>query len=390
MADELDDELDDIDVDGAVAELDDQQTPAPDAGVSAIQEDERPGDYAAEADDVVAEDDGAVGEQPRGPDGKFLSKPEAAAAEPTDPAAAAAAAAAELPDPFAAYSPFQFRVDGTDVNLDGIRANDTHVVIPRELWQRELMPNYLGSREAWQEQRGQWTQREREYQQAIQQEQLERKAVVDEFNALISDPQRLQQFLTDFERELPVLQQKLRADAAERQLHAQQYRLQQQQQQAEYSHAFEAGTTAFEAECVSLLKDPAFSALAASPEERDDLLAEIWTLGGPQHVLIDARGQVSIDKDWLQQQFARRASVLARREAQWRKVSTTEQRNAAAVAPPATSPRTAPIPKANGSKPATPNRRPAPRQAPVTAPPRITDEMREQFKNDYASILDGE
>jgi hypothetical protein len=375
-----DDELidpDDADIESAVADLESPDAPAADAGASDFSE-----GYDDAADEVAFEEAG----QPRGPDGKFLPKAEAAAPVAADPNAAPAVPESVV-DPFAGYNPFAFKIDGTDVALEGIRANETHVVIPRDVWDQQLRPTYLANRESWQQERGSWKQREHGYQQQIQHAQQRSDAIVSEFNALIADPDRLQAFVQDYERQLPILQAQMRADAAERQLWSQHQEQQRQQQEAEYQQVFAAGTDAFEAEAVALLKDPMFASIApTSDDERDELLADIWQTMGPQLVLVGDGNRVSIDKDTLTQQLTKRAQFVARREQKWKSATTTEQRNAAAIASPATSPQTAPIPK--GSKPSTAPKRPMAPKAPGADVHRITDEDRETWRNDFASAFD--
>lgn len=368
------------DIEAAVADLDQEQE-ATDAVASDVSASD---DVGADIDDVLDEDEG----QPRGPDGKFLPKAEKAAedAPAVDPNAPVVPEPAAV-DPFAGYNPFAFKVDGTDVALEGIRANDTHVVIPRELWDRELRPNYLGSRQAWQQERGQWQGRERQYQQQMAATEERARAVVDEFNALIADPNKLLQFVENYERELPLLQQKMRADAAERQIRAVQEQQQAIQQQQQYQALEQAGADALEAEVIALLKEPAFASLAATDDERDDLLVELWQTKAKHWIQVTPDNRVGgIDRESLQSELSRRAQFIARREARVREALTTEQRNKAAVASPATSPRTAPIPKATRTTPAArkaPTSRPAQAQA-----HRITDEMREQWREDFASVFD--
>jgi hypothetical protein len=388
MADDTDlIDPDEDDIEAAVADLDTETetSGAADNAALAVSVDADVDAVLDEADGVAAPSDGPA----RGPDGKFIPKAEAAPAPE--------AAATEPPvvpetapvDPFAALAPFPFKVDGTDVNLDGIRADDRYIHIPRELWDRELRPNYLGSRQAWQQERAQWQQQQRGFQQQVTASQQRADAIVNEFNALISDREKLIGFVENFEREGPLLMERMRADAAVRQLQQYNEQIAEQQRAREYEDTLNRGADAFEQAAVELFKDPAFAVLApANDDERDDLLAEIWRAGGPAMVRIFEDRSIAVDRDALMQDFQRRAQFIQRREAKWREASTTEQRNKAAVSPPATSPQTAPIPgKQAVRKPLAAAKAPTRAAEPVPAH-RITDEMREQWKNDFASVFD--
>lgn len=400
MADNQDDTLvdpDDQDIDGAVAAL---------GGDDAA--DTAPADAASDTSyDDVFEDTPDPGDQPRGPDGRFLPKEETPQAPAPTAGASAAPPAGPLgapppappPDPYADWQPFPFKADGVEATIDGIRANETHIVIPRAVWDSEFRPKHLANREAWQQERQQWQQRIQQaegYAQQAVQEHAERvhraDAIVAQFNDLIANPDKFAAFLDDFERQAPILQARIDADVARKESAQLKAAQQREVQQAEYDRLITQSADLFEQDVTALLKDAKYAGLATSDDERNELLMELWD---PQLILIPdrdypeyglRRGVPAVNRDAVTQLLDRRAAFLARRQSTWQQTAHAEARNAAAVASPATTPRTVPAAKPGPRTPAPPARRPPSQPAPLSR--RITDEDREAWEKDYASVFD--
>jgi hypothetical protein len=392
QADELDGVLDQL-TDG-----DDASTAETEAG----------DDYA----EVFAEDDGP----PRNPDGTFAKRE---GADPPDPAtdkpaeatteAPSPDGASALPavDPFAEWQPFTFKADGVEATLEGIRANDTHVVIPRAVWDTEFRPKYLANRDAWQEERNQYraqvqqaTAFARQAQEEKSAKEARAEAIIGEFEKLIGDPDALAQFAADFERNAPILRAQLEAQEARALLAQREHAEQAQRAEVEREQLFARGTDTFEAACIDLLKDTKYSGLVLNDDERDELLAEIWEARGPQLVRVAdrdypeyglRRGDMTVDRETLTELFDRRAAYLAKRITKATSVTTAEQRNAARVASPATHPQTT-KPAGGKGKPATAP--PARRKAPEPfadygrVSTRLTDEEDDALTRDLMSVFD--
>src|SRR5688572_10485866 len=106
-------EADDEDIEGAVAELGGSEgAESPDE----LGHESGPDGYDDVADEVLSESE-AEGQdgQPRGPDGKFIAKPDQPAAAAVPDAPAAPTDAVPVVDPFAGFNPFAFKVDGTEI-----------------------------------------------------------------------------------------------------------------------------------------------------------------------------------------------------------------------------------------------------------------------------------
>jgi len=386
-------EPDDFDVEAAVND------PALGAGDDA-PEDAAPAPTGDDYEDVFREEpppEPVVDANGRlhSPDGKFAKKAEApadAGASPSqDPASDAAPVAGEPPaDPFATWAPFTFKADGVEATIDGIRANETHVVIPRTVWDSEFRPKHLANREAWQEERGQWQQRIQQAETAAQMAQRQRseredyaQAIIAQHNALMSDPAKLAAFFEDFERQAPILQARIEADTYRSQLQQRQQTEQQARAAAEYEQLFERSADAYEADMRSLLKDPKYAPLATDEEELTDLLAELWN---PALVLLDPRGGApTLNRAPILEQLDRRVAFLTRRQSTWQKTAHAEATNKAAVTSPVTTPRTV-APAKTAPKTTAPSRRPT---APaLAAARRITQEDRDSWGKDYESVFE--
>jgi hypothetical protein len=397
-----DDDVQPDEMDGVLANLSD--------GDDAAAVDTDAGDDYA---DVFAEDTGP----PRDDAGRFAkrdadppdpnAKPTAEATEAPSPADGASALGEAAPvDPFAEWQPFTFKADGVEATLEGIRANDTHVVIPRDVWDSEFRPKYLANRDAWQEERNGYRAQVQQATAFARQAAEERsarearaEAVIGEFEKLMQDPDQLVAFLQDFERQAPILRAQLDAEEA-RSMLAQRDRAEQAQRvEAEREQLFARGTDTFEQECIALLKDTKYSGLALNDDERDELLAEIWEARGPQLVRIAdrdypeyglRRGDMTVDRETLTELFDRRAAYLAKRITKAASVTTAEQKNAARVASPATHPQTTKPAGAKGKPaPASNTRRTAP--APVDhsrVSTRLTDDELDALDRDFASVFD--
>lgn len=398
MLDEQETDPTDDDIEGALSALggEDAAAPAPeesDAGYAEVLEDEP----------------ASEGDQPRGPDGKFLSKetppPDPATPDatktPEAPADAGASSSQAPADPFAGWAPFTFKADGVESTLAGVVANDTHVVIPRAVWDTEFRPKHLANREAWQGERQQWQQRiaqAEQYARQVETTKAEREqqaeAVLAEFSHLIGDPARLQEFLADFERNAPIMQARIEAQTYKAQLEQRARAEEAQRSQTEYQAMYERSADAFERDVRGMLADTKYAGLAANEEEVTDLLAELWD---PHLVLIPnrdvpelgyRRGEPVANRERLTELLDRRAAFLMKRQAAWQQAAQTTTRNAAAVAPPATSPRTAKPSTPSKPTSAPPVRAAKPRPVPPVTAHRITDEDREAWANDYGADLD--
>lgn len=400
--DELTDPTDD-EIEGALAVIGDdpEAAPPPDASDDG---------YGSVLDEDEAQAPPEEGAQPRGPDGKFVKKDEPPPDEATKPENATPEAPADAgaspsqeaapADPFAGWSPFTFKADGVEASIAGIVANDTHVVIPRAVWDSEFRPKHLANREAWQGERQQWQQRIQQaegYAQQVEAQRTERElqaeAILREHAALMEDPNRLQAFLADFERQAPIMQARIEAQTYKAQLDQRAQAEKAARDREDYEAMYQRSADAFERDVRAMLADTKYAGLTSNDDEITDLLAEIWN---PQLVLIPnrdvpelgyRRGEPIANRERITELLDRKAAFLMKRQAAWQQATQAVTRNAAAVAPPATSPRTA--------KPSTPTKPPAAppvRAAKAPAPParayRTTDEDKEAWSNDYAGLLD--
>lgn len=135
-------------IDEYLKDIDPDTQPEPEPEPAAPPQPADPEPATAEAAESVPED---------GPD---QPEPEPAAAD--EAATADEAGPATEPEPQLEIRPFHFKVDGTAVEVPGAHEAGDYIVIHKDAWNRNLLPNWTANR-------GEWRRKEREFKHEIEQ-----------------------------------------------------------------------------------------------------------------------------------------------------------------------------------------------------------------------------
>lgn len=144
------------------------------------------------------------------------------AATPQAPAPVDAAPAV----PALAPEPFAFTADGTKVAVTGATvAPDGTITMPRDTWNRVVQP-HLADRRQWQLKEQSYRQQIEERDPAQNAEVLRARAILGTLTALMDQgPEKMAEWLDDFERNRPILQAQAETAVLKAQYEAQQSRL---------------------------------------------------------------------------------------------------------------------------------------------------------------------
>jgi hypothetical protein len=286
---------------------------------------------------------------PEAPEDDGLGTPDA----PPPPASAAGAPAPTdgTPPPTAAplvapeNAQFAFKADGAEVQLKGawVTSDGAHIVIPKGVWDREFRPHFIGNRQ-------QWMQKERGYHSQIQQlqaaksqKETEAEAVVAEVAEMLSKgPDAFAEWADNFAINAPLLLERAKANAYKQQLdsRAQQETAQQEQERVQQliPQLQDRLATALE----QALSRPDFQLLAATQDEKVELLRDLWTQHG-QTLFWEQpdddpargipKGYIGFNEDALANLLSQRAQQIKRVLDRQKATTSVAQKNKAALQP---------------------------------------------------------
>ena len=261
---------------------------------------------------------------------------------PTEPAGEAEAPAEgealqaepELPQKFVPPDrgdPFTLRVDRTEIPLEGARVIDDHIVIPKDIWERQVQHKYVANRDEWRAKEQRFQQELTTLRQTVPEEREQARAQLAELQSMLDGtPQgreKLIAWLDGYEQNAPML--KLQAE-----LRLKQERLDKiEAERAEVDLARQAE------ELRPRLQAHLADQVAAAQKEfsqlkgQKDLTEWVWRFHADKLFYEDQNGRPQFRDDYfrdLMQDQARRVAVVAEKTA---KVTQVAQKNAAAVGP---------------------------------------------------------
>lgn len=267
--------------------------------------------------------------------------PESGSASDEGQASAALAAPAEpAPQPTTidplGGDPFVAKVDGTELALTGAKAVGDFILIPRDTWDRELRPKYLGDRTAWRQKEQQYQRQVHELANARTDKEARADALSAKLLELFQNPDKLAAEYENWTQRGPVLVAEAQAEATRRQLEAYQAREREQQEQ-ERERALEPelqnelGVTV-----ERLLAEPEFRGV---PEEvAVEFVRQMWAthqrFGYHQNGVFNRgpRG-IEVNPDFLREALTREARRTRTEQVQAKTTERTKALNQAAVAP---------------------------------------------------------
>lgn len=335
----------------------------------------------------------ATDQPPRRADGTFAPKTEATA-KPAEAPAAGQQPATQPPavagfTPPLDSQPFSFRVDGEEVQPKGALAFADGYYFPKAVWDREIRPHYLGSRNA-------WRQRERDYQTRIfdaeRATQTERnvadKIQQEVLTLLESGPDAIQAWLENYRQNAPLMRANIEKARYQEELEALKA-AQQEQQEAAHAEALrprlQQGLVYNVTEIIKEL--PELSVLGDTPDDVARVATDLWENYGPQcfieHEQADpargiAPGQITLNTEFVINRLQREAAKYHTIRDRALRANSAAKSNAAALTPaaPVQTPRATPP-----AKPSQASRKPAPRRLEPTTDD-IVDESFKDFSFD--------
>ena len=275
---------------------------------------------------------------------------------PTEPAGEAEAPAEgeapqaepELPQKFVPPDrgdPFTLRVDRTEIPLEGARVIDDHIVIPKDIWERQVQHKYVANRDEWRAKEQRFQQELTTLRQTVPEEREQARAQLAELQSMLDGtPQgreKLIAWLDGYEQNAPML--KLQAE-----LRLKQERLDKiEAERAEVDLARQAEE--LRPRLQAHLADQVTAIQKEFPQLKGqkDLTEWVWRFHADKLFYEDQNGRPQFRDDYfrdLMQDQARRVAVVAEKTA---KVTQVAQKNAAAVGPTKTA--TKPKPTASPS-----------------------------------------
>ena len=255
-------------------------------------------------------------------------------AETPGPLADALQADPELPQKFVPPDrgdPFVFRVDRTEVPVEGARVIDGHIVMPREAWDRHIQPNYVGNR-------NEWRTREQQYRQELDalrtrepEERAKAQAMLAELGGMLDGTdagrEKLIAWLDRYEQNAPLL--KVQAELRMERERLAKYEA--EKAQVETARQAEELRPRLQAHIGEQVKE-AFKSFPQLKGQKD--LAEwVWKFHASNLFYEDQQGRVQFREDLfhdLMEDQAKRVQVQAEKSV---KLAQVEQKNAAAVGP---------------------------------------------------------
>jgi len=277
---------------------------------------------------------------------------------PTDPTAApsteppaidgaAGIAAAPALDPFARppdAAPFNFRVDGANVAIDGAWVNPNgDIVIPRRTWETDIRPRWIANRGGWEQRERGYTEKIRTLESSQSAKEQQAEAVLQQLDSLMQKgPDAMAQWLDNYERNFPLLKAEAEKAALQRQLDSkaelESRRSEEDRRQQEIPRMQNDLAGSLE----GLLKDPRFAVLSGTNDENVALLRDLWQNHAdaffwradrdyPEYGV--PRGTMVFQPDRLEQWVSREADRTTRLLARSQKAAAADVRNKAATAP---------------------------------------------------------
>jgi hypothetical protein len=161
-------------------------------------------------------------------------------AQPDEPAAAPLLEAVAPSDPsltapeppVVTRTPWSLRVDGQRVDLEGAYLEADEIRIPREVWERQIQPNYMGDRRVWQREREHFNRQLQALADDNRPEVIRANLFADRFLAMAAmDPMDRDEAWETLLREIPIVEANARVEAAERRARAYEGQVTQQYQQ---------------------------------------------------------------------------------------------------------------------------------------------------------------
>lgn len=232
--------------------------------------------------------------------------------------------------------PFVARVDGTDLTLTGAKAFPDFILIPRETWDRELRPKYLGDRNGWRHREQQYQRQVQELSQARSVKEERADALTAKLLELFNDPAKLEAEYANWAQRGPVLVAEATAEATRRQLEAYQAR-DREAQEAERERALEPELQNELGMTVErLLAEPEFRGMeeALAVEFVRQMWATHQRFGYHDQGVFSrtARG-IRVNEDFLRDALTREYRRGKREQGQAKTAERTKALNQAAVAP---------------------------------------------------------
>jgi hypothetical protein len=265
--------------------------------------------------------------------------PESPAPDPAPAADAAPAIPVVDPNviaPPVGGEPFTFSVDRKQVALEGARVVGDDILIPKDVWLHQMVPNYLGDRGAWREEK-RGLQREIAAREAGQSEESRRaKALVAIVGNLLNNPEELQRVAENWQVQGPVLMAQAEANATKAELAR--YRAQEEAAAAEQEEQqFRTRADLHLAQTVEELLAEAGVQWDGIPAEearwKQFVEALEQDVGFDLLYPRDHRGQRALDEDRVRRAF-NREHARSKQQAQVTRVTEKKAAlNTAAVAP---------------------------------------------------------
>lgn len=321
---------------------------------------------ALEHSATTAEGAPAKGVDPnRNPDGTFKAKPKDNAPVSRQQAASATAAAATLQGftPPTGGNALTFRVDGEEVTPKGALAFPDGYWIPRQTWDREIRPHYLGSRNAWRQRERDLASQVAERERAVNTERTIADKIQAEVLALIeSGPDGIAAWLQNYHQNAPVMMAQIEKTRAIEELAAVRA-AQQEQQEAVHAAALAPRMQQWlhDAMTHTIKQTPELAVLGENPEELSGLRDEFWETYG-QALFWEAehadpargiaQGAIYVNPDTLLVALNREAQKVQVIRDRLTRANAAAKANAAVIAPTVTAPvpsRATPPAAANGT-----------------------------------------
>jgi hypothetical protein len=329
-------------------------------------EDNAPAAATEDGDDAVVEEDFApepddATEEPADP-APAASDPTPAgqeAAEAAAAAGAATAAAAATPEPTGLTrpedaQPWGFRVDRTDVQVDGawLSPDGKHIIIPKDVWDQHIQRRWVANRDEWRHKETQYHNRFAELESTVGERERAANALLARVNDILESPETLQAFAADFAANRAALIAQAERDSlaarmaeyeAEKTEREEAERIEREivpRMQADLAHEF-----------ADALRDPTLAILAEDRAKAIELLRELyyqqgrslfWEAKTDDPIRGVTKGQIGVDRTALHHELTRRAQhvQLERKRVQDAAAAAARNKEALQPKPPATQPRT--------------------------------------------------